>query len=158
MRKLQAALAFALVTAGLASAQMQHLHKDETLAKLNLPQAELKQIISGAEAAAFDFPDSWEKELRARRISLGSAPGLVLQGSDLLCGVTGNCQVFVFRRVGKDWLSLFEAQQAPVVEGFSFGPGLTQGIKDLHVVSNSSADKSTQATYRFDGKFYRALK
>jgi hypothetical protein len=158
LRRVMAVFAFALAVSLSALAQTDHLHHEETLAKLGLPQAELTQVISGVEAAAFDSPDSWEKELRARRISLGSAPGLVLQGSDLLCGGTGNCQVFVFRRVGKDWLSLFEAQQAPVVEGFSFGPGLTQGIKDLHVVSNNSADKSTQATYRFDGKLYRALK
>jgi hypothetical protein len=137
---------------------MEHLHHEETLAKLGLPQAELTQVISGVEAAAYDSPDSWEKELRARKISLGAVPGLVLQGTDLLCGATGNCQIFVFRRVGEKWLALFEGEEAPVVEGFSFGPGLAQGIKDLHVISNSSADKSTQATYRFDGKFYRAVK
>ena len=137
---------------------MEHLHHEETLAKLGLPQAELTQVISGVQAAAYDSPDSWEKELRARNISLGAVPGLVLQGTDLLCGATGNCQIFVFRRVGEKWLALFEGEEAPVVEGFSFGPGLAQGIKDLHVISNSSADKSTQATYRFDGKFYRAVK
>lgn len=137
---------------------MEHLHHEETLAKLGLPQAELTQVISGVQAAAYDSPDSWEKELRARKISLGAVPGLVLQGTDLLCGATGNCQIFVFRRVGEKWLALFEGEEAPVVEGFSFGPGLAQGIKDLHVISNSSADKSTQATYRFDGKFYRAVK
>lgn len=137
---------------------MEHLHHEETLAKLGLPQAELTQVISGVQAAAYDSPDSWEKELRARKISLGAVPGLVLQGTDLLCGATGNCQIFVFRRVGEKWLALFEDEEAPVVEGFSFGPGLAQGIKDLHVISNSSADKSTQATYRFDGKFYRAVK
>jgi len=30
---------------------------------------------------------------------LGSSPGLVLEGTNLLCGGTGNCQIFVFRRV-----------------------------------------------------------
>ena len=150
--------AFGLAVSVSAFALTGHSPNEETLAKLGLPQAELKQVISGVEAAAYDSPDSWEKELRARRVSLGAAPGLVLRGTDLLCGATGNCQIFVFRRVGDKWLALFEGEQAPVVEGFSFGPGLAQGIKDLHVISNSSADKSAQATYRFDGKFYRAVK
>ncbi len=158
MRTVAVVVALAIATASLASAQIEHLRNDETIAKIKLPAAELKQIISAVEAIAFDSPNSWEKELRARRISLGSAPGLVLQGSDLLCGGTGNCQVFVFRRVGKDWLSLFQAQQAPVVEGFTFGPEARNGIEDLHVIANSSAQKSTHVTYRFDGKFYRASK
>lgn len=157
MRTVAVVAALVMTTVGLASAQVEHLREDERIAKIKLPAPELKQIISAVEATAFDSPDSWEKELRARRISLGSEPGLVLQGSDLLCGGTGNCQVFVFRRVGKDWVSLFAAEQAPVIEGFSFGPEARNGIKDLHVIANSSAQKSTHVTYRFDGKFYRAF-
>jgi hypothetical protein len=135
---------------------MQRLRNEEIFAKLNLGATDLKQVISGVENLAFDYPDSWAKELLGRRISLGGAPGLVLQGTHLLCGATGNCQIFVFRRLGKDWVPLFASQEAPIVEGFSFGPGSAKGIKDLHVISNISADKSTQTTYRFNGKFYRA--
>jgi hypothetical protein len=156
MKKAGAVLAFALaVTPLFAWAQTQQLRRQETLAKLNLSASELKQVIAGVEAAAFDSPDSWEKELLGRRISLGAAPGLVLQGTNLLCGGTGNCQIFVFRKVGQGWAPLFASEQAPVVEGFSFGPEATRGVKDLHVQSNSSADKSSSETYRFDGKFYR---
>ena len=148
----------ALAVSLFASAQKDHLRADETIAKLNLPQSELTQVISGVEAAAFDSPDSWEQELRARKISLGSVPGLVLQGTDLLCGATGNCQVFVFRRVDDKWLALFESEEAPVVEGFSFGPDEKLGIQDLHTAANISAAQSSHKTYRFDGKFYRAVK
>jgi hypothetical protein len=152
-------LALAIATNSLlAWGQMQHLGREETLAKLNLSASELKQVISGVEGAAFDSPDSWEKELLGRRISLGAAPGLVLQGSSLLCGATGNCQIFVFRRTGNDWVPLFAADQAPVVDGFSFGPEATRGIRDLHVQANSSADTRSSKTYRFDGKYYRAMK
>ena len=159
MKQAGAVFAFALLThALLAVGQMQHLRRVETLAKLNLSASELKQVIAGVEAAAFDSPDSWEKELVARRISLGAAPGLVLQGTNLLCGGTGNCQIFVFRKVGQDWAPLFASEEAPVVEGFSFGPEATRGIKDLHVQANNSADKSASGTYRFDGKFYRAAR
>ena len=159
MKKAGAVLAFALaVTPLFAWGQMQHLRREETVAKLNLSASELKQVISGVEAAAFDSPDSWDQELLARRISLGAAPGLVLQGTNLLCGGTGNCQIFVFRKVGQDWAPLFASEEAPVVEGFSFGPEATRGIKDLHVQANNSADKSASRTYRFDGKFYRAAR
>jgi len=153
-----AAFVLALAVSLFAFAQTGHLRNDETLAKLNLPQSELTQVISGVEEAAFDSPDSWEKELRARKISLGVVPGLVLQGTDLLCGATGNCQIFVFRRVDDKWLALFQGEEAPVVEGFSFGPDGKLGIKDLHVAANVSADRSSHNTYRFDGKFYRAMK
>jgi hypothetical protein len=156
MKKAGAVFAFAfIIHALLAVGQMQQLRREESLATLNLNASELKQVISGVEAAAFDSPDSWEKELLGRRISLGAAPGLILQGTDLLCGGTGNCQIFVFRRVNKDWVPLFASKDAPVVEGFSFGPGSTQGITDLHVISNSSAERSAGVTYKFDGKFYR---
>jgi hypothetical protein len=159
MKKAGAVLAFALAVSTLfALGQMQHLRREETLGKLNLSASELTQVIAGVEAFAYDSPDSWEKELLARRVSLGAAPGLVLQGTNLLCGGTGNCQIFVFRRVGQDWVPLFAGEEAPVVEGFSFGPETTRGIKDLHVQMNSSAAKSSSKTYRFDGKFYRAAK
>ena len=158
MQTAVAVLTVVFVISSLMWAQTQHLRREETLAKLNLNASELKQVISGVETAAFDSPDSWERELLARRISLGAAPGLVLQGTNLLCGGTGNCQIFVFRRVGRDWVPLFAGEEAPVVEGFSFGPEATQGIKDLHVQANSSAEKSSSRTYRFDGKFYRAPK
>ena len=159
MKKAGAVLAFALAVSTLfALGQMQHLRREETLGKLNLSASELTQVIAGVEAAAYDSPDSWEKELLARRVSLGAAPGLVLQGTNRLCGGTGNCQIFVFRRVGQDWVPLFAGEEAPVVEGFSFGPETTRGIKDLHVQANSSADKNSSGTYRFDGKFYRAAK
>jgi hypothetical protein len=158
MQRMAAVLLFILATVCLsASAQMGHLQNAETIAKIKLSPPELKQIVSAVEATAFDAPDSWEKELRARRISLRAVPGLVLQGTDLLCGATENCQLFVFRRAGKNWAPLFAGEQAPLVEGFSFGPEARQGIKDLHVIANSSAEKRTHATYRFDGKFYRAV-
>ncbi len=158
MRTIGPVLILALAAVTVALAQMQHLRHDETLAKLNLSAAELQQLISGVEAAAFDSPASWKKELRGKRVSLGAAPGLVLQGTDLLCGGTGNCQIFVFRRVGQNWAPLFAGQEAPVVEGFSFGPASRQGIKDLHVEANSSAGKTASTTYTFDGEFYRTAK
>lgn len=137
-----------------AFANPENLDKKDTFAAARLPKQEIAQLEQELEKVAFDYSDSWSGELRARRIELGSSPGIVLQGTHLLCGGTGNCQIFVFRKVGAKWVSLF-AEQAPVGESFSFGPGSTNGIKDFTIVANSSVNAESRATYRFDGNFYR---
>ncbi|HEX5235737.1 MAG TPA: hypothetical protein VFW25_10450 [Silvibacterium sp.] len=128
----------------------------DTLAAAKLSPTELHQILDAVEQSAYDTPDSWDDELRAKRVDLGESPGIVLQGRKLLCGATGNCQLFVFRKVNDKWVSLFAGSEVPVVEGFRFGPGVTHGIKDLTVSSNSSAESSERITYKFDGQLYRA--
>lgn len=126
----------------------------DTFAAAKLTQKEVSQIIPLLEQLAYDIPDSWNTELRAKRIDLGSSPGLVLEGTNLLCGGTGNCQIFVFRRVNDRWISLFQGQ-APICEVFTVGPGTTNGIKNLMVAANQSAETAQRVTYRFDGQFYR---
>lgn len=137
-----------------AFANPENLGEKDTFAAARLPKQEIAQLEQELEKLAFDYPDSWSAELRARRIELGSSPGIVLEGTHLLCGGTGNCQIFVFRKIGGKWTSLL-AEQAPVGESFSFGPGSTNGIKDLTVVANSSVNAESRVTYKFDGKFYR---
>ena len=44
----------------------------------------------------------------------------------------------------------------PGVAVLTAGPGVTNGIKDFTIATNSSADARQHATYRFDGKLYRA--
>jgi hypothetical protein len=79
----------------------------------------------------------------------------VLQGTNLLCGGTGNCQLFVFRKANDKWVSLFGGDQAPLAESFQLGPTVTRGIKDLTVVTNTSAVTSQRVNYKFDGKIYQ---
>jgi len=136
--------------------QAQSLGPKDTFAAARLSATEVRQIIAGVEQLAYDTPDSWSEELRAKRVNLGSSPGLVLQGTKLLCGGTGNCQVFVFRNANNRWVSLFGDEQAPLAEAFQLGPGVTRGIKDFTVTANSSAEAGQRVTYKFDGKFYRA--
>lgn len=135
-------------------AQMQSLGPKDTWAAAKLSVQEAQQIIAGAEAAAFDTPDSWEKELRIRRVDLGGSPGIIALGTHLLCGGTGNCEIFVFRKAEGKWVSLFKSD-APIAEGFQLGPSSTHGIKDLTVSMNSSAAKSESVVYKFDGHFYQ---
>jgi len=145
-------LLFLIVSTSLANPE--NLGQHDTFAAARLPKQEIVRLEEELEKVAFDSPESWTAELRARRIDLGSSPGLVLKGTNLLCGGTGNCQIFVFRKVGGKWVSLF-AEQAPIGESFILGPSSTNGIKDMTVVANSRAEAERRATYKFDGKFYR---
>lgn len=139
-----------------ALAQMQSLGPKDTFAAASLSAKEIHEIVNAVEQSAYDTPDSWSKELRVRKVDLGGSPGLVVQGTKLLCGGTGNCQTWVFRRLDNKWTSLIGDGQAPIAESFQFGPGATNGIKDFKIAANSSAEASARVTYKFDGKFYRA--
>jgi hypothetical protein len=139
-----------------AQGQVQSFGAHDTLAASHLSQKEIRQVIDEVEQSAFDTPDSWEKELLARRVDLGGRPGLAVRGSNLLCGGTGNCQTWIFQKVNDKWISLFPPDKVPVVESIRLGPHVTAGIKDLTVSTNSSAQDAQTVTYSFDGKFYRA--
>jgi hypothetical protein len=133
---------------------LKELSDDETFLAAKLTEAEQKQIIDQVEKTSFDAPDSWESELRVRRVSLGESEGLLIRGTRLLCGGTGNCESWVFRRSQRNWINLFD-QEAPIASGFAFEDEATGGIKNFLVSANSSTAKESRILFRFDGKFYR---
>lgn len=126
----------------------------ETFLAVMLTAAEQKQIIDQVEQTSFDIPGDWQLELRVRRVSLGGAEGLVVRGTRLLCGGTGNCQTWVFRLLQGAWFNLFE-REAPIVSGFGFEQGTNLSIQNLLVSSNNSARKERRILFKFDGKYYR---
>jgi len=135
---------------------MEQLTDRDTFRVARVTPSEQMQIFEEIETISFDTPTSWESELRVRRVTLGSLQeGLVLQGSQLLCGATGNCQTFVLRRENSKWIAMFE-KEAPIASGFGFAQESSKGIKDFVVVSNTSADSETYVIYKSDGKIYRA--
>src|SRR5579862_6292723 len=75
----------------------------DTFAAAKLSGREVREIIAGVEQSAYDTPTSWETELRVRRVDLGGSSGLVVRGTSLLCGATGNCQMWVFRKTNEKW-------------------------------------------------------
>src|SRR5215470_17021493 len=97
-RQIKFLAALILFTAIDASAQMQRLDSKDAFRAANLSPCETAEILKQVEGSAYDYPDDWTRELRVRRVGLGGSPGLVLQGSKLLCGATGNCQTWVFRK------------------------------------------------------------
>jgi hypothetical protein len=146
------ALVALLLLASTASSQIETIGATETFAAVKLSAPEVREIIAGVEQSAFDKPRSWESELRVRRIDLGAGPGLVVRGTKLLCGGTGNCQTWVFRKLNQRWVSLFN--EAPIAEGFQFGPAVTRGIKDFTIVANLSGESAKRVAYKYDGKVY----
>jgi hypothetical protein len=149
-----------LLCAGALQAQnprfpaMNRLRSDETFHATKLTSAEREEIRNQLEKTSFDAPDSWEREVRVRRVSLGSADGLVVQGVALLCGGTGNCQTWVFRRSLGHWINLF-SDQAPLASGFGFDQKMSHGLRRLAISANSSAERAEYWVYDFDGRFYR---
>jgi len=133
---------------------LKDLRANETFVSVKLTAAERKEIIDQVENTSFDSPDSWEKELRARRVSLGESDGLVIRGTQLLCGGTGNCETWVFRHSQGKWLNLFN-EEAPIVSGFGFEEGTSKGIRNFLASANSSAATESRKLYEFDGKVYR---
>jgi hypothetical protein len=133
---------------------LKQLNDRETFAAAKLTAAEKTQIIEQVEKTSFDLPDSWESELRVRRISLGASDGLIIRATRLLCGGTGNCETWVFRRSGEKWLTLFE-QEAPIASGFGFEQETSLGIRNLFTTANSSAKEEGRILFKFDGTFYR---
>src|SRR5258707_978793 len=63
---------------------MTQLGAGETFRSAKLTQSEQDEIFEEIEKLSFDSPGSWQTELRVRRISLGSADGLIVQGTHLL--------------------------------------------------------------------------
>lgn len=138
-----------------ASSQMESLGPNDTFRAAQLTEKEVEEIVRQVQDSAFDTADDWQSELRVRRIDLGRSPGIVIQGTKLLCGATGNCQTWVFRKLDDKWISLFPADKVPISEGFHIGLAVTNGIKDVTMAANSGAESEERVTYRFDGKFYR---
>jgi len=120
-----------------------------------LTSTELRQITAEVMRTTFDMPDSWDEELRARRVFWGASEMLVVRGSHLLCGGTGNCQVWVFARLKNRWVPTFD-QRAPIASGLAFEEDVSKGLNNLILVTNLGGDKDRYTRYRFDGKFYRA--
>lgn len=135
-------------------APVTELNADETFNSATLTAVERKQILDQVEATSFDIPDSWDKELRVRRISLGQTDGLIVRGTQLLCGGTGNCQTWIFRWSSRQWLNMF-ARQAPIASKVAFEQRASSGVRNLLVSANISAAEATRILFVFDGKMYR---
>jgi hypothetical protein len=127
--------------------------KDD-IAAAKLPSAEVKQILEQVEQTSFDTPESWAAELRLRRLPIAGGEGLVVRGTAMLCGGTGNCETWLFRRANGAWAKMFD-NEAPVISSLGFGRQVNHGIPDLIATAHLSASTSTYRVYVFDGTLSR---
>ncbi len=148
-------LCCALLGSPPVKARDSHSSSSDTLSGANLPKDAIREILKAVEATAYDTPKSWDIELRIEHLQLGDAPALVVKGSDLLCGATANCQVWVFRRSARGWHLVLDPEQPLIVDSVMFGPKMTRGVEDLVVTTNWSTSSAKKYTYKFDGAIYR---
>jgi len=93
--------------------------------------------------------------LRISRVALGQADVLVVRGTDLLCGATGNCQAWVLLRSRQQWRNLIVGV-GPLASGLGFEGQVSNGFKNLVLVTNAGGQKHRYTQCRFDGQFYCA--
>lgn len=124
------------------------------ISSLGLSPDQVEDVVGQVAATSFDTPPSWPSELRARRVRLGGRSALLVAGSDLLCGGTGACEMWVFYRSGGHWRNAF-AGQAPIVVGFSISSHSANGLPDLVATTPLGAGRDRVAVFAFDGAIYR---
>jgi hypothetical protein len=127
----------------------------DSVAAAKLGSVEIAQILSEVEKTSFDVPDRWEEELRLRRIPFAGGEGLIVRGTKMLCGGTGNCETWLFRRTNGSWLNLFGGE-APLLAGVGLRPHESNGLPDLVGTAHVSAQTRSEVVYVFDGSLYRA--
>jgi hypothetical protein len=120
-----------------------------------VPPAQIRQIVAEVEKSSFDHPASWEKELRVEREALGAAEVLIVRGTELLCGGTGNCQTWVFLHRQGRWVNLFPGQ-APLASGLGFEQKSSLGIRNAVTVTALDAKKDRYTIWTFNGRAYRS--
>jgi hypothetical protein len=126
----------------------------DVIAKAGLSRAQLAGIVAQVAATSFDKPADWRIELRIRRGRIEGAPVLVVRGANLLCGATGGCETWLFRREGARWINAIMGE-APVADAIALGPHRSNGRLDLVAGNRVSATRSIFAVYAFDGRSYR---
>jgi hypothetical protein len=79
-------------------------------------------------------------------VALGQADVLVVRGTSLLCGATGNCQSWVFLRSQQQWRNLIQGA-APLASGLGFEERVSAGLKNLVLVTNAGGQKDRYTRY-----------
>lgn len=131
--------------------------ENDTLAASELPAAQIRELLEQVEATSFDTPESWLVELRARIVASGRARSIIVRGTSLLCGGTGNCQIWLFRYDKGHWINLIEGE-APMVDSLKLTQGANQDMPDLIAGTNTSSTSDRYSVYVFHDKTYRRVK
>ncbi len=130
-------------------------HSGQTLASMGLSEGEIARIteISGVDASA----------VLARHVDMGEGAdnGLAVQGNGLdLCGATGNCASWFFRKAGGQWQ--LAAPDSPglgestgvFVAMFAFVPPKHNGFFEMILMNHLSVAEYPFEVWWFDGTKY----
>jgi hypothetical protein len=142
-------------------------HQGQLITAIGLSQNELTEVLS--TVLRYDFvkesdvrsPTALKKELLARHVDMGEGAnnGLVVQGTSELCGGTGNCVTWFFRKSGAKWQLLPLARRYPPDSAaFAFISPKHNGLLDLVLVRHMSADDAPVDVWQFNGAKYELVK
>ena len=82
-------------------------------------------------------------------------PELIVRGTRMMCGATGNCPVWIFRRSEGGFERLLYATTVQTIVAQST---VTRGYRDVLTSGHGSATESEYTLYQFDGRVYRAIR
>jgi hypothetical protein len=121
-------------------------------------QALIKAIVGRLKKYEVRTSQEWWTTAENTRIRLVDLNGdgvseVIAQGSgDLSCSPTGNCDFWVFSRVGETYKLILERE---AIQTFTVQPTLTNGFHDLVLGMHGSATEQELFVYRFIGGRYQ---
>ncbi len=134
-------------------------------ASAGLSEVEIDTIVSTVLKGVAD-PDMWSADALRREllvlhldIGVGADNGLAIQGAGgMLCGGTGNCQIWFFSKSGKTW-KLLPLAAGPPAEGalasmFASVPPKHNGLYELVLCTHAGGGLMSIEQWWFDGTRY----
>jgi hypothetical protein len=138
--------------------------RGQPIAEIGLKPSDLNAVLSTVlvgitHGAGWNLrtPSALEKELLARYVDMGegAANGLDVHGKDILCGASGNCGTWFFRRSRGKWQLVLDGQEPAA---FAFVQPKHDGLLDLVLLVHLSADEAPTDVWQFNGTKFELLK
>jgi hypothetical protein len=136
----------------------------QPISEIGLKPTELNDMLStlistGKHGAVGDLrsPAALKEQLLARHVDMGegSDKGLDVHGRGQLCGASGNCATWFFRRSDSKWLLVLGG---PWPGAFAFIPPKHNGLFDLVLLNHLSADEAPTDVWQFNGTKFQRFK
>jgi hypothetical protein len=139
-------------------AQMHGSHQAAGISEGDLDDPTVAEIIArivGKGGEDMPAAKDMEEELIATHLDFGEGAenGLVVQGSEKLCGATGNCQMWFFRKVAEKWLLIGIGGNDDETSASMFAavPPKHGGLFEVILGSHLSSSEAAFGLFWFDG-------
>lgn len=136
----------------------------QPIAEIGLKPKELADVLSivlstskHGPVSDFRSPSALEEKLLARHVDMGEGTnkGLDVHGRGLLCGASGNCPTWFFRRPHAKWELVLGGQWPGA---FAFIPPKHNGLLDLVLIAHMSAGEAPTDVWQFNGTLFERTK